>query len=213
MIDNDKAADEGSTTSDRDDLHGEIEKLRAKNKELLAEKQKAKQKAQEAQDAADDAVTQAAERNGDIEALKTAHAAELKKLQAKLDNADTDLRTIRIDNEIARAISEGNVRTELAKGFDALMRSQVKYDNGSATIESEPVADYIKTYLASGEGAHYRRVADHNGTGAPGNTTTNLAPKITKRPTTPAELDALDAMPDAERNALVKSMGWDDLAI
>lgn len=63
-----KTADEGSeitNTTDNADLQTEIEKLRAKNRELLAEKQKAKLKAQEAEAAADEAATQAAERNGE----------------------------------------------------------------------------------------------------------------------------------------------------
>jgi len=107
-----KTADEGSeitNTTDSADQQTEIEKLRAKNKELLVEKQKANRKAQEAEAAADEAATQAAERSGDIEALKAAHKKELDKLQGKLDAADSDLRTIRVDNELTRAYNEAAV--------------------------------------------------------------------------------------------------------
>lgn len=126
-----------TTSDDLAAIRAELEKVKAKNAELLAEKQKAKQKIQEAQDAADEAATKAAERNGDIEALKAAHAKELQKLQQKLDAYDTDLRTIRVDNEISRALNEHQVRPELAEAATALFKSKVQYADGQATVEGK----------------------------------------------------------------------------
>ncbi len=166
-----KTADEGSM----DELRAELEKVKAKNKELLAEKQKVKQKAQEAQDAADEAAQQAAERGGDIEALKSAHAKELQKLQDKLSAADSDLRTIRVDNEITKALSEGNVRSEMSEALTALLKSKVDYSNGVATIDGKAIGEFAGEYLGSATGAHFRRAADNSGVGATGNQTTKSA--------------------------------------
>ncbi|MBV2150180.1 hypothetical protein KRZ98_18250 [Sphingobium sp. AS12] len=170
MTTENKTADAGSETiitNDGADLQSEIEKLRAKNKELLAEKQKAKIKAQEAQDAADEAQTQAAERSGDIEALKALHTKELQKLQAKLEAADGDLKTIRVDNELTRAYNETG-RPELAEQFIAWAKSRVQYENGNATADGVPLGEFVGNYLGSEIGGHFRRVADNSGSGATG---------------------------------------------
>jgi hypothetical protein len=153
-----------------EELRAELEKVKAKNKELLAEKQKVKQKAQEAQDAADEAAQKAAERGGDLEALKAAHAKELQKLQQKLEAADTDLRTIRVDNEITKALSEGNVRSEMSEALTALLKSKVQYEGGIATIDGKAIGEFAGEYLGSETGSHFRRASDNSGGGATGST-------------------------------------------
>ena len=213
MTENNKTVEEGSETiitNDDADLQAEIVKLRAKNKELLAEKQKVKLKAQEAQDAADNAATAAAERNGDIETLKAAHATALKKLQDKLDAADSDLKTIRVDNELTRAYNE-NGRPELAEQFIAWAKGRVQYENGTATVDGSSLSDFVGTYLSSAGGAHFRRVADNSGSGALGNSSTTAPVRLTKRPTTPAEWDYLDSLSTSERNAVCDAIGAPDL--
>lgn len=200
-------------TTDSADLQAENEKLRAKNKELLIEKQKVKQKAQEAQDAADNAATQAAERNGDIEALKVAHANELKKLQDKLDASSNDLRTIRVDNEITRALAEGNVFDYQIKPLTFMFKAEVSYENGIATIEGKPIADHISEYLGSTEGQHMRRGSTTSGSSATGNTTPTVAPMLTKRPVTQAEWDYLDNLEVNARNALCDRISAPDLKL
>jgi len=214
MSDKNETADEGSnTTLERDERDIEIEKLRAKNKELLAEKQKAKQKAQDAQDAADEAVTQAAERNGDIEALKAAHAKEMKKLQDKLDAVDGDLRTIRVDNEITKALTEGKVIDYQLEPLTYMFKSKVQYENGTASIDGKPVADFIGEYLNSDVGANFRRATDNSGAGATGNTSTATPMRLNKRPGTQQEWDYLDSLGTVERNALCDSIGAPDLKL
>jgi phage I-like protein len=162
-----QTADEGGI----EELRAELEKVKAKNKELITEKQKAKQQAQAALDAADEAAQHAAERNGDMEAIKAAHAKELQKLQAKYDALDGDLRTVRVDNEIARAITEGNVRPEMVRAVTAMMKAEVSYEAGVATIDGKPIADHATEYLGGKDGAHFVRPADNSGGGAAGATT------------------------------------------
>ena len=203
MSDKNETVEQDST----DPRDHEIEKLRAKNKELLAEKQKEKQKAQALADEKDEAEARAAESGGNIDALKAAHAKELQKLQAKLDVAEGDLRTIRVDNEITTAYAKSG-RPELAEQFVAWAKTKAQYEDGTATLDGKPLAEAIGEYLGSEVGAHFRRVSDNSGSGAKGNSSTNISNiKLTKRPTTPAEWDILDAMSTAERNAFADSIG------
>ncbi len=162
------------------DLRAEIDRLKAKNKELLTEKQKAKQKAQEAQDAVDEAEARSAENSGNVDALKAAHAKELKKLQDKLQANDTDLRTIRVDNELTRSLSEGNVRSEMSEALTALLKSKVQYDNGTATIDGQSIGDFVGSYLGSEVGAHFRRASDNSGGGATGNSNTTATTQFSE---------------------------------
>lgn len=171
MSDKNETVEQDST--DPRDL--EIEKLRAKNKELLSEKQKEKAKVQALADEKDEAEARAAESGGNVDALKAAHAKELAKLQAKLDASDGDLRTIRVDNEISNALASGNVRQELSEGFTAILKSRVQYDGGVATIDGKPIADFASEYLGSDVGSHYRRASDNSGAGANGNTSTKTS--------------------------------------
>lgn len=204
---NDKTTDEGGT--DPRDL--EIEKLRAKNKELLSEKQKEKAKAQALADEKDEAEAKAAESGGNVEALKAAHTKELAKLQSKLDAADTDLRTIRVDNELARSLTEGNVRSEMSEALTALLKSKVQYDNSVATIDSKPIADFVSEYLGSDVGAHFRRASDNSGGGATGNSSTSKPPRMTKENFNYTDFGKLMVENPAEANALADQLGRPDL--
>ena len=175
MSEKNETVDQDST--DPRDL--ELEKLRAKNKELLAEKQKAKQAEKAAQDALDEAEAEKASKSGDIEALKAAHAKELKKAQDVLAERDNQLRTITVDNEITKALAEGNVRPEMSEALTALLKSKVEYANGSASIEGNSIGEAVTSYLSTETGAHFRRAADNSGSGATGNsnaTATNNKP-------------------------------------
>lgn len=209
-INENETAAEGSTDND---LRVEIEKLRAKNRELLAEKQKARQKAQEAQDAADEAAAQAAENTGNVEALRAAHAKELKKLQERLDASDADLRTIRVDNEIARAISEGDVRPEMVRAVTAMLKAEVVYENGSASIDGKPIADHVSKFLAGKEGAHFVRASDNSGSGAIGSANAIKTPRLSAPPKTDAEWKTFDSLEVAERNSLADSWNMPSLKL
>ena len=160
-------------------LQAQLDKVNKKNKELIAEKQAAKQAAQDALDEADNAKSSAAEKKGDIEALKALHAKELKKAQDVLAERDTSLRKITLDNEIANGLTANNVRPELARAVTAMMKAEAEYANGTATIGGQPIADYMKEFLSGADGAHFVRASDNSGGGATGSTTTkaNLANK------------------------------------
>lgn len=189
----------------------EIEKLRAKNKELLSEKQKEKAKAQALADEKDEAEARAAESGGNVDALKAAHAKELAKLQAKLETYDSDLRTIRVDNEISKALASGNVRQELGEGFTAILKSKVQYEGGIATIDGKPIADFASDYLSSDTGAHYRRASDNSGGGATGNTSGTKAPRMTKENFNYTDFAKIALENPAEANAIADAVGRPNL--
>jgi chromosome segregation ATPase len=195
------------------DLKAQLEKVNERNRMLIAEKQKAKAKAQEALDAADEAAQQAAERTGDIEALKAAHGKELAKLKAERDSLMADLRTIRVDNEISRALREGNTIADYDEPLTYMFKAKADFSNGEASIEGKPVYEFISDYLGTSAGQKYVRAAENTGGGATGNSTTVAQTKLTKRPSTPAEFDVLDAMPVSERNAFLDSIGAPDLKV
>jgi hypothetical protein len=204
---NDKTTEEGG--NDPRDL--EIEKLRAKNKELLAEKQKEKQKAQALADEKDEADARAAESGGNMEALKAAHAKEIQKLQAKLDVSDSDLRTIRVDNEISKALNEGNVRSEMSEALTALLKSKVDYQNGVATIDGKAIGEFTGEYLGGEIGSHFRRAADNSGGGATGNSSTTKPPLMTKENFNYSDFGKLMISNPAEANALADQLGRPEL--
>jgi hypothetical protein len=168
------------TTTTVANLQSQLDKVNERNRLLISEKQQAKQDAQTARDQADDAATEAAAKSGDIEALKTAHKRELDKLQLKMDATDGELRTIRVDNAIQQAITQGNVKPEYAKAVTAMMKGDVTYQDGIATIEGQPIADYMSTYLGSKDGAHFVRAADNSGSSATGSDGTKATTPWTK---------------------------------
>jgi hypothetical protein len=216
MADKNETTDQGGENDARiKDLEAQVQKLIDKNKELSTEKQDAKRKAQEALDAADDAAQRAAEKNGDIDALKAAHAKELKKLQDSLEARDSDLRTIRVDNEIARSITEGNVRPEMAEALTALIKSKVAYENGAASIDGKAIAEHVTSYLGTDGGKHFKRAADHSGSGATGGDGSK-ATQFTRESILgdkSMEFQKLAATNPNEANAIADRLGMPDLKV
>ena len=195
------------------DLQKQLEKVNGKNKELVGEKLTWKTKAQEAQDAADEAATRAAERGGDVEALKAAHQRDLKKLQDQLSARDADLRTIRVDNAIKDAITLGNVKPEYARAVTALLKSDVDYVEGQATIEGKSIQDYAAAYFKSKDGQHFVRASDNTGGGATGSDGAR-ASKWAKAPETAEEFTdfmQLTITNKSQANALADQWNRPDL--
>lgn len=174
----------------------------------------AKREADEARTASE-ALAEAREREAkDVEALEKRLTAKFQReidgLKTERDRLDGDLRTVRVDNEIARAIADGNVRPEMVRAVTAMMKAEVAYADGIATIDGKPVADHVAEYLSSKEGAHFVRPADNSGGGASGGTSTMTRPQWTKEEflgprSQEAQLLARDNPP--EYNSLVKQLG------
>ncbi|PHM37185.1 hypothetical protein [Xenorhabdus innexi] len=80
----------------------DVSGLQRKVDELLSEKKSEQEKRRQAEDAAKKAADEQARKNGDIEALEKSWAEKLssreKELLAKLDEKDSNLRTLLVDN-------------------------------------------------------------------------------------------------------------------
>lgn len=163
-----------------------IKRLEKKNSELIDRERKAKDDADAAQDAADEAAAKA----GDVEALKSTHARELKKLQDKLDASDANLSTLLIDNAIATKMAEAGVFPQLSKGFVAMMKADAAVVNGQAMVGDLSLADHMSAFLSSEDGQHYYPAPKNSGGGATGSTAKASSLPTTWNLTKYAELKA-----------------------
>lgn len=198
-------------------LSGELETVNSNNTKLVREKREALSRAEKAEQDAEEAAENAkAETGTELEKAERL----IKKLEKELETAknakeaaETDLRTIRVDNEISKALDEGNVLPHMKPVLASHYKLMAKYEDGQGNIEGNPIADYIKTHLASDEGANYRKASENTGGNANDSTKTVTMQKLSKRPETQAEWDYLDSLPDAERNALCDAIGEPSLKV
>lgn len=154
-----------------------IAKLEKKNSELIDREKKAKADADEAAEAAERVANDAAAKSGDVEKIKAAAAAEMKKVQAKLDAAEASLSTLLIDNAIATKLQENGVMPHLSKALTAFLKADATVKDGQALIGDLPLADHIQTYLTSDEGKHFVAAPQNSGAGATGSTAKAAPPK------------------------------------
>ncbi len=153
-------------------IQAELESIKKKNSELLAEKAKWRKAEQDAKDAAEEAAATAASKSGDLESVKAAHARELKKLQEAMEASSNELKTIRVDNAIKSALNSNNVQPLMAPAVEALLKGMTSYEDGNALIQGKAIDEFAKTYFAK-DGAHFVRAPDNAGTGAVGATKSN----------------------------------------
>ena len=190
-----------------DELRAQIDALKTKNQELIKEKQAAKKAADDARDAAEEAANEAASKSGDVEAIKAAHTKELGKLQKQLEERDNTLRTISVDNAIAQQLAGSNVHQHATEPLTALFKSKAEFKDGVATVDGQPIADFVKAYLSSDIGAHYVRANDNTGGGATGAGQVTATRGYTKDSLTLTEFSKLAAGNPAEANAIATAVG------
>lgn len=146
--------------------------LVAKNKELLGKLKKQQDTLDQLLADKEAAEATAAEKAGDWEKLKSQleakHKKEVDGLKAQLETASNDLRTIRVDNEIAQIIAKSGVTAAHVPAVEALMLRKVEYADGQASIDGKSVSDWAKDYFAK-DGAIYRPAPDNSGAGASSN--------------------------------------------
>lgn len=157
----------------------EIEKLNKKNIALLNEKRSAKAQADEAEERAADAAAEAAARaTNDTATIEKAVAAKYQKLvdaaTAKATAADATLKKVLVDQGITAALQSANVAPSFAKAAAALLRSEgeISIADGVATINGEPLGDYVKTW-AQTDGKDFIAAPLNAGGGSLGGSTGN----------------------------------------
>ena len=198
-------------------LEASLAKAEEDKKTALGEKFKLAKDLKAAQDAAEEAVADAkAETGSELDQAKRQIAKlekDLKAAQTEATTASESLRTIRVDNEITRSLSEHKARSEMSEALTALLKSKVAYEDGEATIEGKSIGEYVGSYLGSAAGAHFKQASDNSGSDATDSVKKANMARLNGRPSTPAEWDILDAMPAAERNAFADSINAPDLKV
>lgn len=153
--------------------------LKNKNAELKRERDEFKRQLADLQRQREDAEAQRERDDKNITALearlKREHDAALKVVQDERDQFARDLRTTRVDGEVAKAIAAGNVRPELVPAVEALLLRQAEYEDGVATINGKPIAAAAKAFFATKDGAHYVRAPESSGSGSTGATTVDTS--------------------------------------
>lgn len=143
-----------------------IEKLEAKNKELLTEKQKAKEAADAAEAERETAEEEKARANNDLKALEdrlnAKHSKELAKLTKENEGYKGQLNTLLIENTIQSSMAEHNVLPQFQKAVAAMIRAEAKLENGEAMAAGMSLKDYIADFVGGDDGKHF--------TAAPANT-------------------------------------------
>lgn len=186
-------------------LEAALNKAEDEKKAALGEKFKATtalKKAQDEQQAAIDDATA----NAGTEIDKANN--EIKKLQKQVtdltgerDTYASDLKTIRVDNEVKSAIASANIRPELFSAVEALLLRNAKYEDGAATIDGKSITEHAKKFFTSKEGSYFVRAPESSGSGSTGNDGAQGS-TVTKPPVTNEEWNAFDKLEPAIRNGL-----------
>lgn len=200
-------------------LEAALTKAEEEKKAALGEKFKATTALKKAQDDTEAAIEDA-KANAGSELDKALNenkklAKQVADLTGERDAAHTDLKTIRVDNEVKSAISAANIRPELVPAVEALLLRQHKYEDGVATIDGKSITDHAKKFFSSKEGAYFVRAPESTGSGATGNDGTK-AHNWTKAPTTNDEWDAFDELAKSDptlRNSLADQWRLPDLKV
>ena len=167
------------TQADIDALKESIDKLTAKNEELVADVRKAKSEARAAKEIDPDSYRAEIERADKAEASLAEANKALKAANADRDKAAKELesernaaRTFALEAEVAGAIAEGNVVPALVPAFKAMIAAQAKADlvdgKYAVTIGDKSARDHIKAFLDGDEGKAFRAADFNGGGGAPG---------------------------------------------
>lgn len=149
-----------------------IEKLSAKNAEILEENKKRKAEADDAREAAE-AAAEAKEREGkDIAALEKRladkHAKELAKLQDQLSHATSELTTLKVDNAIRENLTKHGFDAEHHDILFDAMKAKAKLEGTEAMIGDTALEDYVASFASSDKGKRYMPAPANAGAGAMG---------------------------------------------
>lgn len=170
-----------------------IEKLEAKNRDLISEKQAAKEAAEAAQAEREAAEEDKARSTNDLEALEARlnakHQRELKKLQDQLDSKDQTISEANkrlegylTDNVIKDAMAKHGVMPHLQRAFTAMIKAETKIVDGEALAGDIPLSDYLTDFVSSDEGKAFIAAPKNGGaaTNAPANPSHGKAHDFTK---------------------------------
>lgn len=206
---------ENNTETPNEDTSG----LKSKNADLVRRLKAAEARAEAAELEAENALDTASTAAGDeLSKLQRAYAKlekQVTELTGERDGYKSDLRTTRVDGEIAKAIASSNVRPGLVPAVEALLLRQAEYDEDAkvATIKGKPILDYAKSYFASEEGGEFVNNVNSSGSGSSGSTGSTKPPRMTKENFNYTEFGRIQLENPNEANAIAESIGRPDLKI
>jgi phage I-like protein len=150
-----------------------IEALKAKNTELLSEKRKLLAQNKEAVDYEKYQATidELDNTKSEFAKLQKQFKSETEKLSATLNQKDSTLQNVLIDNGLVEALSKAGVKPEFLEMSKSYLKQRAKLveDNGSfkAMIDDKPLSEYIDSWKES-EGKSVIAAPANNGGGATG---------------------------------------------
>lgn len=182
-------------------LQESIDRLEAKNAELVGDLRKARKSSEispEALAAAEERADKAEAALAKAQKEAKDYAKQAEQATKALEAETTAARSYALEAEIASAIAAGNVTPALVPAFKALVQQQAKADlvdgKYAVMIGDKPAKDYIASFLDSDEGKHFRAAPVNGGGGAPGGAGGGSGKTITRA--------AFDALPVTEQAAM-----------
>ena len=171
-----------------------IDRLEAKNAELIGENRRLKRAGEikpedlaAAEDRADKAEAALAEATKQVKTLTTERDNAVQALEQESGAA----RSYALEAEITDAIAKGNVVPALVPALKAMVAQQAKADlvdgKYAVMIGDKPARDYIGAFLDSDDGKHFKAAASNGGGGAPGGGGAGTGGKVITR----AQFDAM----------------------
>lgn len=180
-----------------------IQKLEAKNEELIGKLKTESARADDAESASGTELEQA---------IKRAEKAE-REAKAANERADTTakgLREFKASNALTAAIASANVDSDHVAMLTKAMRADIQFDDaGEPNIEGKTIEAYAKSFF-SDAGKRYVRAADHSGGGASGSEGSK-APRMTKENFSYGEFAKIQLSNPEEANAIADAVGKPEL--
>lgn len=156
-----------------------IQKLEAKNEELIGKLKNESARADDAESATGTELEKATKRADKAE-------RDLKAAAERAEKSDKALRSFREEAAIANILTAHKVQADDYRAVKAILKLELDPDTEEPTIGGKSLEDYAKGYFAK-EGKKYTQAADHNGGGATGSEGSK-AGSWSKAPETPDEL-------------------------
>ena len=195
MSDNADTNDTTTPVTPSEDVTG----LKNKIRELMSKLKDAEAAAEEAGNANLDDLTKANKR---IEKLEK----DLKDANERATLSDSNLRSYRTDNEIAKLLVQHKVQNEDHEIVSSYIRAMTKWDDdGNPIAQDKPLTDFAKDYF-SGAGKRYTQLPDNSGGGSTGNNGTT-PPRMTAENWNWTEFAKIQIENPAEADALAKAAG------
>lgn len=179
------------------DLTSQITSLKTQNNQLIGEKRTATSKAQAALDEAENLKLAT---SGDLDSYKT----RVTTLEQRMKEREDELKSIRFDQAITSAVGSRNIRPELRDDLIDALKFRATYNDGTTHVGGLTVDEYLDDFVNTDRGRHYVPASGSSGSNAPGATSLNRSPVMTKEN---FNMTTFMALPKDQRAVIADTMG------